>query len=545
MGGVGLMAYTYWLPDENNNPVEYSAENNSLILIGANGAGKSRLGIWLEKNKAEVTYRIGAQRSLNFGKYIQQKSFEQSTNLLLYGSDTPSSTNHDNRYQWDGREYNYVTSLMNDYENVLSALLAKKTIELENYYKECKTRGYSNLEHNKTPEIITEKLIRIWHGVFPHRNIRIEDGQVVVEFPNSENVAIYDGRNMSDGERVALYLIAQALVVPEKKILIIDEPELHLHRSIMNALWESIEKEREDCLFLYITHDTQFASSHRNAKKVWVKNYNGTSWEFDDVQSDVLPEQLMLQLLGNRKPVLFVEGEADSFDTKAYQEIYKDYYVVACGGCSTVIAWTKAMNNNPQLHNVKCFGIIDRDYRSEYEITKYRENNIFVCDVAEVENLFITEEMIAAVCETLALSFDDVMQQICKYVIEKRFKNQINSQICQAVVAEIKYKLGTVDISKKNEEKAKESLKSAVDSIDYDSIKGPIENNFDTIATNGNYADVIRIFNEKNIAGSIGQFFGMDNKTYCDFIVRKIQSGADNYVNAIMKYLPSVDDIPR
>ncbi len=36
--------YSYNLPDENNNPVPYTTNNNSIIIIGANGSGKSKLG---------------------------------------------------------------------------------------------------------------------------------------------------------------------------------------------------------------------------------------------------------------------------------------------------------------------------------------------------------------------------------------------------------------------------------------------------------------------------------------------------------------------
>ena len=40
---------------------------------------------------------------------------------------------------------------------------------------------------------------------------------------------------MSGGERSVLYLVAQVLCVPKAKILIIDEPEIHLHRSIADC----------------------------------------------------------------------------------------------------------------------------------------------------------------------------------------------------------------------------------------------------------------------------------------------------------------------
>ena len=38
------MAFTYYLPDENGNKVEYGTSSNAVIIIGANGSGKSKKG---------------------------------------------------------------------------------------------------------------------------------------------------------------------------------------------------------------------------------------------------------------------------------------------------------------------------------------------------------------------------------------------------------------------------------------------------------------------------------------------------------------------
>ena len=35
------MAFTYYLPDETGNKVEHGTSSNSLVIIGANGSGKS------------------------------------------------------------------------------------------------------------------------------------------------------------------------------------------------------------------------------------------------------------------------------------------------------------------------------------------------------------------------------------------------------------------------------------------------------------------------------------------------------------------------
>ncbi|WP_303823112.1 DUF4435 domain-containing protein [Abiotrophia defectiva] len=536
--------YRYILPDENNKPITNQTECHSVIMIGSNGSGKTRLGVWIEKNMGDETHRISAQRALTFGTYINQKSSEQATNLLLYGRENTgfSGKSHDDRWAWDGEKNNYVTSMLNDYENVLSALVAKQANQREKYINDCKEKDLQDEQHDKVPEMVLDKLQRIWNMLFPHRGISISDGKVVASLGLSDGTK-YRGRDMSDGERVALYLIAQCLSVPENMTIIIDEPEIHLHRSIINKIWTAIEAEREDCFFVYITHDTQFAASHKNSKKIWVKEYNGVKWEYEEVEDSSLPEQLLLDILGNRKPVLFVEGTSESYDTKLYSEIYKDYYVIACGSCSSVISQTKAMSANKQLHHLKCYGIIDRDYRSDYEIEAYRKDNIFTLKVAEVENLFLVEELLYIINDILGFNDDDKVKNVKDYIIKDRFAKEIDKQICEAIVSEIKFKLTIANISTKNEEEAKDSLESAFKSISYDELKAKYTGEFNEILELEAYSNVLKVFNSKSLSTSIGHFFGIDNKGYRELIVRHIKGNrVDEIIRAISPYLP--EEIP-
>lgn len=48
------MAYKYRLPAGNGNVTEYEVVSNSVIIIGANGSGKSKLGAWIEKNDFQI-----------------------------------------------------------------------------------------------------------------------------------------------------------------------------------------------------------------------------------------------------------------------------------------------------------------------------------------------------------------------------------------------------------------------------------------------------------------------------------------------------------
>ena len=534
-------SYKYILPDQNNKPDEKETNYHSIVIIGANSSGKSRLGVWMENNNLNKTHRISAQRSLIFNKYIELKSYKQSQNLLTFGAETPRES-HDLRWNtgWNGGELDYTTSMLNDYEYVLSTLIAIQTKQQDKFIKDCKQKESQGEKHDEVPEMILDKLKRIWNTIFSHRTIDIKDGKVIATLKDFE----YEGRAMSDGERVTLYLIAQCLCVPEDKIIIIDEPEIHLHRSIMDKLWTSIEAERKDFFFIYITHDTQFAATHKNSEKLWIKDYDGTNWNFEKIKDSNLPEQLLLDILGNRKPVLFVEGTSNSYDTKLYSEIYKNYYVIPCGSCSSVISQTKSMKMNEQLHNFKCYGIIDRDYRDDYEIDAYKEDNIFTLEVAEVENLFLTEELLKVINNNI-LEFNDNsrIERIKKYIIEERFAKEINKQICEAIVSELKFKLNTASISKVNEEKAKETLDKAFKEISYDNIKTKQTEKFNKILDSHVYKDILKVFNCKSLSMSIGHFLGINDKEYQNFILRKIRGEkANDIINAIIPYLPK--DIP-
>lgn len=268
-------------------------------------------------------------------------------------------------------------------------------------------------------------------------------------------------------------------------------------------------------------------------------------WNIQKIIQQDLPEDLLLDLLGNRKNVLFVEGEKGSYDSQIYPLLYPDYYVIPCGSCTQVIAKTKAFNNSEMLHHYSVYGIIDRDYRSDYEINAYKQDHIFTINVAEVENLFITEDIIKAVARVLGRDADQCFKKISDYVINVRFKKQLNSQVCEAVVAEIKYRLSTIDIDNKNDEKAKESLDIALNGISYVDIKHETECRFSHVAESNDYKLVLRTFNKKELSKSIGHFLGLQDKEYCNTVLGMMINGSIDAEETLGQYMPSKENIPR
>ncbi len=302
------MSFKYKLPGENLQVMECETESNALVIIGANGSGKSKLGAWIENQSLEDVHRIGAQRSLTFNENIALKSYSQAENLVLFGTDDKKRVErNDKDFRWEWGKY--TTKLLDDFENVLAALIALKNNENDVFINQCRMAENNNSEMPHTPQTPIDALFSIWNDVFPQRKLLLEDSKFYACLPSDESAIKYSATEMSDGERSVLYLAAQVLCVPKDKTLIIDEPEIHLHRSIMNRLWKSLEKHRPDCFFIFITHDTQFAAMHKNADKFWIQKYDGHNWNFEKIEDDNLPEELLLDILGSRNNVLFVEGE--------------------------------------------------------------------------------------------------------------------------------------------------------------------------------------------------------------------------------------------
>ncbi|ECP6303179.1 AAA family ATPase, partial [Campylobacter jejuni] len=372
--------YICILPNESNEKQEFKTKTNSIIIVGANGSGKSRLGAWMEKN-CESIYRIPAQRDVTISKNGIRYNYKEAKNNLFYG--TLNDKNKQNAITHKYYEFKNATiKLYSDYDKLLNFILATEHEQLR-----------KDRKNNSRTENIIDEIKNIWKEIFSHREIDLKEDEFLCIMDKQNE---YEARMMSDGERAILYLIMYVLCI-EEKIILIDEPELHLHPSLTNKLWDILEKHRQDCLFIYITHDLNFASSHTNSDKFWIKSYNGKKWEFKKISTnEIMPQELFLKLLGARRNILFIEGENNSLDFKIYSALYPQYQIITCGSCEKVVQYTKAFNEQNALHGFKAYGIIDRDYRSQNEINALMKKDINVLKVAEVENLFLLECIILA-----------------------------------------------------------------------------------------------------------------------------------------------------
>lgn len=522
---------TYVLPGKNNEITEQRCSTNCVIIIGANGSGKSKLGAWIEKN-LKNTHRITAMRKLTFNDQISLKPYDAAereiSQLSIYRQINHKETNE----------------MSEDYEIVLSALFGKENIEVAEFREKCKLAEANSQFYPKITPSVSDKLKLVWNAIFPQRSLILKDYKVFANYKKGDKEISYPANQMSDGERSVLYLAAQVLCAPENKTLVIDEPDIHLHSSIMNRLWTELESFRPDCLFIYITHDTSFAAIHNCSDKIWVKSYDGEHWEYEKLEENDLPEELLLDILGNRNNVLFVEGEKNSLDSALYSMIFPNYHIIPCGSCQQVISRTKAFCKCKELHHHEIYGIVDRDYRSDQEIEANKENNVFTLEVAEVENLFITEEMIRILAEHMGMNADKTFDSVKQKIIDDLFKSQLNYQVTNKVKNEIHYRFSNVNITGKTKEELKKSTDGIYASIDILKIYDDTLKQFSEAIDNEDYSQTIKLFNSKSLCNIVGSIFKLGE--YPDRVISIMLAypdKKDKIVNSLLRYIPV--DIPR
>ena len=190
------------LPPKEPGGKEEVLENvHSLVIVGANGAGKTRLGVYIEW-EAPQSHRVAAQRVLTIPRAVQARRFREASDRMFTRR----------------REEDAPVKMQADFDELLSLLDAQANKVARDYLEFAK-RG--------TPPAIAptthlELLNEIWAKVMPQRRLVIASEAIGVRVGDGPP---YAAGQMSDGERVCFYLIGQALCAPERSVIIIDEPE--------------------------------------------------------------------------------------------------------------------------------------------------------------------------------------------------------------------------------------------------------------------------------------------------------------------------------
>lgn len=501
----------------------------SLLFVGANGAGKTRLGAWIEMDSPQkaLVHRISAQKSLRMPDSSTPVSIELAETTLLYGD--PSWGPQQKIAKW-GRKP--ATTMLSDFDKLLVYLFSDETEENAKFKVRCK----SSSGRIAPPVTKLDRVKDVWERILPHRELVVGGLRIQTRVKGAEEI-IYNSSDMSDGERVVFYLIGQCLAALENGIIVIDEPELHLHKSIQGPLWAEIEKLRSDCSFVYLTHDVDFAAANELATKIWLKSFDGTSWDWEKLlPSADLPEELVLEILGSRKPVVFVEGVSGSLDSSLYAAILSDFLVIPRGSCSQVILSVKALKENPQIHHLDVFGLIDRDRRVPAEIAALEKDSIYVLDVAEVENLFCTKEVLEIVSTRLARDPEADFQVVSNTAFA-RLQGELETQVSLRTSSEIEFQLNMFNAGQKGPQAIEAALKDLIAGIDVNGIYSETNSLYVHALESKDYNELLALFNRKSLSSQVSIALGLANGGLPAIVVRLAKGECkEEIANALRPY---------
>ena len=481
----------------NSSDTPVSENPGVLVVIGANGSGKSSFGKDIVSRYSDYAVNISGMRAL----------FITSDTLTLKTLAAERSS----------------ISMLSEYQK-LTLRLQQEEFETAVNYKEI-----SKTSPGLPPPITKIDIIQgIWEKMFPHNRLVRKSGFFELTSTSRDGDS-YTAERMSDGEKIVFYLIGAILCAKPNAILIIEEPEVLLHDSIKNTLWNEIESCRPDCTYIYLTHDIAFATARSEGKRIWVRSYEADEqcWDYEIIESnESYPEEVYLELLGSRKPILFIEGnDSNSIDSRLYPYIFPDYLVKPMGGCQKVIETTKAFGQLKDFHTLESKGIVDRDRRTQGEIDYLREQNIFVPDVAEVENLLMIESVIKTVAKRLMKNPEDVFLQIKENVI-RLFEKDLESQIILHAKHRVRKKLeATTDRKIGSVEELAAHIEMIEHNINVYELYNDIKPDFRLFISTSNYQEILRVYNQKGMLpqSRLCPILGINNK--------------ENYLNLILSIL--------
>jgi hypothetical protein len=493
----------------------------------------------LSQSGIEV-HRIGAHRSLILNPAVVPPSLEIAQNRLFYGYEGGGfQYKHGHRYQSKPE-----TAPLSNFDHVLSALYAENN-DVSIAYRQASLA--CDGQFSPPPPAKVDTLTKIWEKVLPHRRLVVLGGNIKTRTADGDE---YSASEMSDGERVAFYLIAQALLAKPDTLLIFDEPELHIYKSILAKLWDEIEAVRPDCCFLYIAHDVEFASSRHAATKFSLRAFRRVptdAWDIELVPSEgQLPDDIVATIVGSRRPVLFVEGDGGSLDSSLYRRVYDAFTVVPVGPCEQVIHTVAAFAARPELHRVGCAGLVDADGRTEQEAVYLESKGVYRLPVSEVENLLLLPRVFLALAATLKFVPEDAQVKLTalRAVVFAQAGKNIDGVCLRYAKRRIDSQMKKIVLSGSDVDSLDKAFREAAGNVSPAAIYAEAKERLVEAIDTQQYEKVLLLYDNKGLLSEVAKQLGFQQKPFEEFLGRTLRSGESSVVHSALKsYLPAV--VPR
>ncbi len=391
------MTFDLEIPTQEDPPLTLNLKNGELLFVlGANGTGKSSLMFHFAHRHQGKSRKISAHRQT-----------WMNTDALDMTAETKLQTEQ----QIQNRDQHFQSRYRDDYAAQRASMTIYELIDAENVRARQiaalvdggDLKAAARASRQEAPITIINELLRqsnipITIGV--HANERV----VASKLGGPE----YSAAQLSDGERNALLIAGNVLTAQPGTLLIIDEPERHLHRSIISPLLGQLFQIRSDCAFVVSTHDHGLPLDLPTARTLLLRacafdGQNVRSWEADELPLDAsLDESIKRDLLGARRRILFVEGTEASLDKALYGLIFPMVSVIPKGSCHNVERAVGGLRAGEGFHWLRAYGIVDGDGYDPDQIQEKRERGVYALPFYSVEAIYFHPEIVQRIAHRMA-----------------------------------------------------------------------------------------------------------------------------------------------
>ena len=364
-----------------------------LFIVGPNGAGKSGLMLELYRRNHEKAVRIAAHRQTwmesNFVPFSPQDKITVQNNAK--GQDKAPES------RW--REWNssarsgLVIADLIDADNFLSRKVRDKIIAGD-------TDGAEKLALTHPPlEIISNLFV----GAGIPIKLTIEENSAIVA--SKSGGPTYSIASLSDGERAALLIAGTVLTARKDSLILVDEPERHLHATIVTPLLLQLFTKRPDCTFVVSTHELSLPVNCPCARTVLIRDSKViddeiNAWDLDVLEPGIeIDDHTKEAIIGSRRVMLFIEGTENSLDKLLYEILFPGVSIFPRSTCRDVEHAVASIQDTGELAWVRAYGIVDQDQLTPEKKTLLEEKGVFPLSAYSVEALYYNQDIVKAVAK--------------------------------------------------------------------------------------------------------------------------------------------------
>ncbi|WP_085466984.1 AAA family ATPase [Mesorhizobium australicum] len=371
-------------------PVSSSAP---LFVVGPNGAGKSGLISTLFRLNHADAVRISAHRQT----WMESNAVPFSPQDKIRNEQHTRGQDSQPDARW--KEWN---------SGVRSGLVIADLIESDNKLSRQLADAYRSGNEVEAVKLAAEpqplaEITELFAG--SGISIKLEIGENSTIIASKNGGTPYSIALLSDGERAALLIAGTILTAKKGALILVDEPERHLHASIVTPLLLQLFGKRPDCTFVVSTHELSLPVGMPTAKTVLVRDSKAegndvTAWDLDVLEPGIEVDDATKEaIIGSRRKMLFIEGTSTSLDKPLYELLFPGVSIFPRQSCRDVEHAVVSVRDAEAVTWVQAFGIVDQDQISPAQRSSLIAKGIYPLSVYSVESLYYSPTIIAAVAQ--------------------------------------------------------------------------------------------------------------------------------------------------